>query len=211
MTYPLRGDSLVKYIRILFLLLLLPCLSFADDRISGIDGFEQSTEMTKMVEDAKYELMTLWINCELDQLCICDKKMVLYNQTKNIATKMMIEQSREADAARCERIKQSYEACQIPMITYVNKDMVPCYKALRDGRYMHDNSIIDAGHSCLAEVLQPHIAINNPYAIYVFIDFLSNHKDKYPGLLNYYLKRFEQLKGTEDFETFVRCQEFMSY
>lgn len=181
----------------------------ADRRYSGADGLEQAYEMLQQIREAQYELLTLWIDCELDNLCVCDNKQALYQSTKNFALKVMIESEREQDLLRCERMREDVQYCRVPLIQEVNKALIPCYVKFRDGLFFNDAQMYESGGICIAEQLQPMLAQNNPYAVYVYVDYLTANRDKYPGLLAYYEQQLEALKGTQDYKVVQQCYDFV--
>ncbi len=198
-----------KFLLCLFCL-ISSSLVWADSRVSGADGLEEAYQLMQEMRNARHELMSIWIDCQLDNLCVCTKKEALYDKTNNFALRVIIDKDRKGDKIKCDRMREDYELCQIPLIVNVNKAMVPCYKRIRDGIHYNDKSLYDDGAICLAEKLQPFVEQGNPYAMHVFVDYLSHRQEKYPGMLSYYSKKLDAMKDSLEYKSFLQCQDFLN-
>ncbi len=183
---------------------------YADKRWTQTDGIEEAIELQSMVRDAQFDLMQMWIQCELDHLCVCEKKPELYNTTNNFVLKVFIERDREQDSKRCKVLNEYYDQlCRIPANIDVQQAVIPCYDLLQKGQYLSDESLFNAGQVCIAEKLQPFLNQANLFAINAFIDFLTTYPNRFPGQLGFYETLLESKKGTEAYNEFSLCQSIL--
>lgn len=182
----------------------------ADNRRSSVDGLEEVVQMQQALAAAKYDLMNLWIGCELDQLCVCEQKIKLFETTDNLVLQVLIQRDKANDQSRCQLLSEHYiEVCRIPAVTEVNKAIVLCYQQIQQGEFLNDKMLYNEGQTCLAERLQPFLSESNPYAVYLFVDFLSTHPERYPGLLHYYQNQWENLKSGSKYQALEPCFRLM--
>lgn len=183
----------------------------ADDRWSPMDGLEDVVNMQESLMSAQYDLMNLWIQCELDHLCVCEKKPELFLSTTNLVLQVMIERDKVKDQKRCQLLEEHYaQLCRTPEITQVNRALVPCYQQIQQGQFLNDKMLYNEGQVCMAERLQPFVNEKNPYAVYVYVDFLSANPERYPGLLQHYQQQWKLLQDTPQYQEYAQCMRLLS-